>query len=50
MGPLTFWEQVKDLIGTVAWKTFLWSMKMTQEEYWEEVYKNEKAYREKPQA
>lgn len=33
---------LRDFIGGLGWKMFLWANKMTQEEYWERVYEEEK--------
>ena len=32
------------IIGQYAWKIFLWSIGMSQEEYWNEIYEQEKMY------
>ena len=34
MGEFTFFEMFRSWIGHIAWKIFLWSECMTQEEYW----------------
>lgn len=34
MGKLTFLDKIRNIIGKVAWKVFLWSIQMTQDNYW----------------
>lgn len=46
MGPETFFDRIRDLIGSSAWRIFLWSNRMTEEQYWEQIYVQEKNYHE----
>lgn len=46
MGPETIWDKIKDWIGGIAWGVFLWSCQMTQEQYWEAIYQQEKQHKE----
>ena len=35
MGIPTFWDKVRDLIGSIGWAIFLWSTHQTNDQYWE---------------
>jgi len=37
MGKVTLWQEIKDYIGGLAFKVFLWSSNRTAEQYWDEV-------------
>lgn len=45
MNRLTFFEIVKQTIGSISWSIFLWSTGHTEDEYFEAIYFQEKAYR-----
>lgn len=48
MGEKTILDKIKDIIRSIAFPIFLWSIDMTHEQYWEEIYFQEKHEREKP--
>jgi len=37
-----FGEALKDIIGYIAWKLYLWSIGITAKQYWYEIYKQER--------
>jgi len=39
-------EKIKTNIAALGWKIFLWGNTMSQEDYWERIYEQEKYYRE----
>jgi len=47
MGNRTLWQQLKLRIGAVAFGIFIWSMEMTDEEYFDTIYEQEKNLKEK---
>lgn len=42
MGKMTLMDKIKDLLGRYAWRIFLWSIETTEEQYWKEIYEQEK--------
>ena len=50
MGKLTLKEWLKEKIGTCAWHIFLWCLDITDEQYWENIYQDQKKEREQAQA
>ena len=38
--------KIKEIVGYVSWKLFLWSINMNQEEYWKQIYQQEKNFLE----
>lgn len=46
MGSLSIKNKIKEFIASVGWRLFLWGNSMTAEEYWSQIYEQEKAYRE----
>ena len=42
MGKMTLLDKLRDLLGRYGWRIFLWSIEMTEEEYWKEIYEQEK--------
>ena len=38
---------IRDIIAYASFVTFLWAIKMTREEYWHEVYKQERNQKER---
>jgi hypothetical protein len=47
MRELSIWNKLKLRIGAVAFGIFIWSMGMTDEEYFEAIYEQEKRLKEK---
>jgi hypothetical protein len=47
MNELSIWNKLKLRIGAVAFGIFIWSMGMTDEEYFEAIYEQEKRLKEK---
>jgi hypothetical protein len=47
MNKVIILYKLKKFIGTTSWKLFLWSIGRTQNEYWEEIYQQEKRFKEK---
>lgn len=54
MKPVTFWTRLAELlsiegmrqrIADIGWDLFLWGNRLTAEEYWDRIYKQEKAFR-----
>lgn len=43
MGKQSFGELVRDIIAYASFGVFLWAIKMTRDEYWYEVYKQERS-------
>lgn len=39
MNPDTIFDKVRKLLTKILWKTFLWSIKMTEKEYLRLIYK-----------
>ena len=35
MGEITMWEKTKEFIGGIAWEIFIWSISMSEDEYFE---------------
>jgi hypothetical protein len=33
MNQPTFWDNVRYFIGAIAWKVFLWSIRMSEDQY-----------------
>lgn len=47
MSELSIWNKLKLRIGALAFGVFIWSMEMTDEEYFEAIYEQEKRLKEK---
>jgi hypothetical protein len=45
MGKKQLIDKFKDFISFIGWKMFLWGNDTTEEEYWEEIYQQEKHWR-----
>ena len=45
MGKLNIIEKIRNWIGRVCFDIFLWSEKMSADEYWNKVYEHEKICR-----
>lgn len=39
---ISIFQKIKDFVGAVSFKIFLWSISMTKEEYWNAIYEQEK--------
>ena len=46
MGKLSFYAMFKVFIRGIAWNVVIWGAGLTEEEYWEGIYNQEKAHRE----
>ena len=46
MGDPSLLDQIKDWITGISFRVFLWSIGLTDDQYWEQVYEIEKARRE----
>lgn len=42
MGSLNLLERLRQFIGKWSFNIFIWSIRMTREEYWREIYRQEK--------
>jgi len=42
MGKQSFGAMIRDIIAYASFAIFLWAIKMTREQYWHEVYKQER--------
>ena len=40
-------QKIRMFISNIGWKSFIWGNDFTEEEYWEQIYEQEKSYREK---
>ena len=38
--------QIRKFIAIIGWKLFIWGSGITEEDYWEAIYEQEKNYRE----
>ncbi len=41
MGKLGLLHNLKNIIGGVAWRIFLWSLSLTKDEYFKQIYDQE---------
>jgi hypothetical protein len=46
MKRLSIIKKIKLFIGNIGWRLFLWGTDITENEYWSQVYEQEKIYRE----
>lgn len=37
---------IRNFIGGISWRLFLWSINKTDKEYWKAIYRQEKPYEE----
>ena len=44
MSKQSLFDRLKEFIGNVAFDVFLWSVSMTNEQYWRTIYLQEKRY------
>jgi len=42
MGKQSFKGVIRDIVCYLSWKLFLWAVRMTDEEYWNYIYKAER--------
>jgi hypothetical protein len=47
MGKLTIIDRIKSLISSIGWHLFIWGLGITKEEYWDRIYEQEKALKQK---
>ena len=47
MGKASILEKLRQFIGSIAWRVFLWSISSTEEIYWEDIYEQERRRKEK---
>lgn len=47
MGNKSIWKELKLRIGALAFGIFIWSIKMTEDEYFDAIYEQEKRLKEK---
>ena len=38
--------EIRKFIATIGWKLFIWGSGITEEDYWEAIYEQEKNFRE----
>jgi hypothetical protein len=46
---LPLFERFKEKIASIGWKLFLWGNDLTAEDYWQQIYEQEKAHTEHPE-
>jgi len=46
MGKITIIQGLKQWIAGIGWRLFLWGNNTTAEEYWKQIYEQEKALNE----
>lgn len=46
MKPHSILTRFKQLLASFGWKLFIWGNHTTQEAYWEEIYEQEKAWKQ----
>lgn len=39
-------QRFKSWVSKISWKIFIWSLDTTEEKYWEEIYEQEKRFKE----
>ena len=42
----TVFDRLRGKIGVIAFRLFLWSIRMKKEDYWQSIYRDEVRYRE----
>jgi len=45
MGKSTFRQTIKEIIALACWRMFLWGIEMTDQQYWDEIYRAERSKR-----
>lgn len=43
---ISFISEFKRVIASIGWRLFIWGNRFTEEQYWEQIYEQEKAFRE----
>lgn len=43
----TIFFSFKNFVSSIGWRLFIWGLNITEEEYWEQIYEQEKNLREK---
>ena len=38
-------NRIKDFIQKIGWRMFIWGLGMTEEDYWADIYTQEKMFR-----
>ena len=47
MGKQNLLDILKSKVSSLGWKMFIWGLGITQEEYWERIYQQEKQFKKK---
>jgi len=47
MGKQNLLDRLKSKVSSLGWKMFIWGLGITQEEYWERIYQQEKQFKNK---
>jgi hypothetical protein len=47
MGKENLLAKFKGKVSSIGWKLFIWGLGITQEEYWERIYQQEKQFKKK---
>lgn len=47
MGNKNLFETLKNKVSSIGWKMFIWGLGITQEEYRERIYQQEKEFKNK---
>ena len=45
MKKQNLFQKLKNSISSIGWRLFIWGLGITQEEYWERIYQQEKSYK-----
>lgn len=45
MGKQNLLDRLKSKVSSLGWKMFIWGLGITQEEYWERIYQQEKQFK-----
>jgi len=45
MGKQHLFQSIKNKISSLGWKMFIWGLGITQEEYWDRIYQQEKQFK-----
>jgi hypothetical protein len=43
VGKFNLWWILRNIIGGIGWKVFIWGLGVSQETYWQEIYEQELA-------
>lgn len=47
MRKQNLFEKLKSWISSLGWNMFIWGLDITQEEYWERIYQQEKEFKKR---